>query len=200
MKAAVSESDDSLLPSASLDGSANHRGAGMLGMHEDRLSGLHDLLCHAQGASVLDIATNHGLIAWEFARCGAAIVHGCDIHEPGVNAAREIFTEVRARSRFEVVDLAAGHAALETTFDRDYLPRYDIVLFLGIYHRLKEQTSDRVIAELIHHLIGRTERFFVTRTTMLDELRAILADTGFHQVHFSALSSVISPVEIWRRN
>jgi hypothetical protein len=60
--------------------------------------------------------------------------------------------------------------------------------------------SDRVIVELIHHLVDRTERFFVIRTMMIDELRTILADTGLHKVHFSALSSVVSPVEIWRRN
>ena len=200
MTSTVPEPDGSLSTNVYLDRAVKQRGAGMVGMHEDRLSGLRDLLCCAQGASILDIGINHGLIAFEFARHGAAVVHGCDIHRPGVNAAREIFTEVRTRSKFEVVDLAAGPAALKAKFGQDYLPRYDVVLFLGIYHRLKKQTSDRVIAELIHHLIDRTEQFFVTRTTMIDELRAILADTGLNRVHFSALSSVVRPVEIWQRN
>lgn len=172
----------------------------MKGLHEDRLSGLHDLLCYTQGTSVLDIGINRGLVAFEFARHGAALVHGCDIHQQGVITAREIFAEVPIRSKFEVVDLATGPAALEAAFGQDYLQRYDTVLFLGIYHQLKEQTPDRVIAELIHHLISRTGRFFVTRTMMIDELRTILVDAGLLKVHFSALSSVISPVEIWRRN
>jgi SAM-dependent methyltransferase len=179
---------------------ANHLAGRMKGLHEDRLSGLRDLLCYAQGASVLDIGINHGLIAFEFARHGTALVHGCDIHRRGVTTAREIFAEVRTPSRFEVVDLAAGPAALEAAFGQDYLSRYNIVLFLGIYHQLKEQTSDRLIAELIHHLIDRTERFFVTRTMMIDELQPILVNTELHRVHFSALSSVVSPLEIWRRN
>ena len=97
-------------------------------------------------------------------------------------------------------DLAEGTAALEAAFGRDYQSRYDIVLFLGVYHQLKEQTSDRVIEELVHHLVNRTKQFFVTRTTMIDELRTILADTGLYKVHFSALSSVVNPVVIWRRN
>src|SRR4051812_39163882 len=122
MKARMPSSPDSFSTSIGLDRFANDRGAGAVGTYEDRLSGLHDLLCYAEGASVLDIGINHGLIAFEFARYGAAIVHGCDIHRPGVDAAREIFTEVGARSRFEIVDLARGPATLEATFGQDYLP------------------------------------------------------------------------------
>lgn len=178
----------------------SQRGGGVIGVYEDRLSGLRDLLCHARGASVLDIGTNHGLIAFEFARYGAALVHGCDIHMHGVNAAREIFTEVAIPSRFEVVNLAEGPTALETAFGQDYLSRYDIVLFLGVYHKLKEQSSDHVIAELIRYLVDRAARFFVIRTGMIGELGMILAKTELHKVHFSALSSVVGPTEIWQRN
>src|SRR3954464_9413846 len=173
MKARMPSSPDSFSTSVGLDHFANHRGAGAVGTYEDRLSGLHDLLCYAEGARVLDIGTNHGLIAFEFARYGAALVHGCDIHRQGVNAAREIFTEVAIPSRVEVVDLAEGPAALETGFGQDYLSRYDIVLFLGVYHKLKEQTSDHVIAELIRYLVDRAARFFVIRTAMIRELGMI---------------------------
>lgn len=183
--------------STSADRSAQRR---VIGVYEDRLCGLGDLLHCSQGASVLDIGTNHGLIAFEFARYGAALVHGCDIHRQGVDAAREIFTEVQIPSRFEVVDLAAGPAALETAFGQDYLPRYDIVLFLGVYHKLKAQVSDRAIVELIHHLVDRTAQFFVVRTMMLGELGTILADCALHRVHFSALSSAVGPMEIWQPN
>jgi len=191
-------------PSASIstvaDQAANERGIGAVGMHHDRLSGLRDLLCHARGSSILDIGTNHGLVAFEFARRGAAIVHGCDIYGPGVDAAREIFTEMPAPSRFEVIDLARGPAALQAAFGRDYLRQYDIVLFLGMYHKLKEQISDRVIVELVQHLVDRTARFIATRTMKIEELGMILADCGLRKVHFSALSSVVGPVEIWQRS
>jgi 2-polyprenyl-3-methyl-5-hydroxy-6-metoxy-1,4-benzoquinol methylase len=170
------------------------------GSHEDRLSGLHDLLCYAPGASVLDVGVNHGLISFELARRGASVVHGCDIHRRGVETAREIFAELRTQSRFEVVDLRAGPAVLKQAFGVDYLPRYDIVLFLGIYHQLKEQTSAAIVRGLVDHLVDRTGRFLATRTPETDELRTIVAATGLQSVHFSALSSVVSPVEIWRRN
>jgi ribosomal protein L11 methylase PrmA len=170
------------------------------GTHEDRLSGLRDLLHCAKGMTVLDIGMNHGLIGFELARFGAALVHGCDIHASSVNAAREIFAEIAIPSRFEIVDLTAGSVALESAFGNDYRLRYDIVLFLGIYHTLKEQTSASVIADLVRHLMNRTAQYFVIRTMMIDELDAIVTNKGFKKVHYSALSSVVGPMEIWQRD
>ncbi len=170
------------------------------GTHEDRLCGLRDLLVCAPGMTVLDIAMNHGLIGFELARCGASLVHGCDVHAPGVNAAREIFAEIATPSRFEVVDLTGGAVALQSAFGNDYRQRYDIVLFLGIYHKLKEQTSASVIADLVRYLMNRTAQYFVIRTMMIDELDAIVTNKGFKKVHYSALSSVVGPMEIWQRD
>jgi hypothetical protein len=173
------------------------------GSHGDRLSGLRDLFQYARGMSVLDVAMNHGLVSLEFARRGVSLVHGCDYHEPGVTTARSIFAEFKKiPSRFEVVDLTGGAEALQTAFGEDYLPRYDIILFLGIYHKLKDQTSDAVIEGLVRHLAERTSRHFVVRTAsiaMLGELKPMLTDAGMTKVHFSALSLVVGPMEIWQR-
>jgi SAM-dependent methyltransferase len=172
------------------------------GFYEDRLSGLRDLLRHIQGMSVLDVAMNHGLLGFEFARHGASLVHGCDYHEPAVSAARAIFAESAIPSRFEVVDLTGGAAALQRAFGKDYLPRYDLVLFLGIYHKLKDQTSDAVIAALVRHLADRAARYFVVRASsaaLLGELSPTLSAAEMTKVHFSALSPVVGPLEIWQR-
>jgi ribosomal protein L11 methylase PrmA len=177
---------------------ADQRGSGTRGLIDDRLTGLRDLLHHSAGNTVLDIGANHGLIGFEFARSGASLVHGCDIYGPGVNAAREIFTEIAIPSRFEIVDLTRGPAALEAAFGHDYLPRYDIVLFLGVYHKLKRQTSDAIIAELVQHLVGRTAQFFAVRTIILDEIGAMLTSAGLRKVHFSALSPA-GPAEVWQK-
>jgi ribosomal protein L11 methylase PrmA len=175
----------------------------MYGSHGDRLCGLHDFLCYAEGKTVLDIAMNHGLIGFEFARHGATLVHGCDIDAPAVDAAREIFSELAIPSKFQVVDVARGPATLETAFGHEYLPKYDIVLFLGIYHKLKDQASEPIIAELVRHLISRTAEFFVLRTAdpkLRDELAMILTEAGLRRVHFSDLSPIVGAVEIWRKS
>jgi 2-polyprenyl-3-methyl-5-hydroxy-6-metoxy-1,4-benzoquinol methylase len=170
------------------------------GTHEDRLCGLRDLLVCARGMTVLDIGMNHGLIGFELARFGAALVHGCDVHAPSVDAAREIFAELATPSRFEIIDLTGGAVALESAFGNDYRQRYDIVLFLGIYHKLKEQTSMSIIADLVRHLMTRTARYFVIRTPMIDELDAIVTSKDFRKVHYSALSTVVGPLAIWQRD
>jgi hypothetical protein len=172
------------------------------GFHGDRLAGLRDLLQYAGGMSVLDVAMNHGLVSLELARRGVSLVHGCDYHEPAVLAARGIFAEFRMPSRFELVDLTGGPEALQAAFGADYLPRYDIVLFLGIYHKLKEQTSGAVIERLVRHLAMQASRYFVVRaasSAMLDKLAPMLRDAGMRKVHFSALSLVVGPMEIWQR-
>jgi ribosomal protein L11 methylase PrmA len=174
----------------------------MVGFLEDRLCGLHDLLRCVEGATVLDIGMNNGLVGFQFGRHGAALVHGCDFHEPSVNAARTIFSELAVSSRFEVVDLVQGSVALESAFGQDYLPRYDVVLFLGVYNKLKFQASDAVITELVRHLISRTAKFFVVRSVpeFLEELRPLFIETDLRRVHFSDLSEIVGPVEIWQRS
>lgn len=131
-----------------------------------------------------------------------SLVHGCDYHEPGVATARAIFAEFKIPSRFEVVDLTGGAEALPAAFGAEYLPHYDIVLFLGIYHKLKDQTSDDAIDGLVRHLAARTARYFVVRAAssdLLQEIGRMLTDLGLRKVHFSALSLVVGPMEIWQR-
>jgi 2-polyprenyl-3-methyl-5-hydroxy-6-metoxy-1,4-benzoquinol methylase len=176
----------------------------LIGYHEDRLSGLRDLLHHAKGATILDIGMKHGLIAFQFARYGAALVHGCDVDVAAVNTARAVFTELAIPSRFEVLNLAEGPGALEAGFGNAYQLRYDIVLFLGVYHKLKDQASDAVIAELVRHLASRTGRYFAHRTAnnaLRAELNKLLTDSGLHCVGYSDLApSVVGPAEVWRRD
>jgi hypothetical protein len=172
------------------------------GFHGDRLAGLRDLFQYARGMSVLDVAMNHGLVSLELARRGVSLVHGCDYHEPGVSAARAIFDEFKISSRFEVVDLTGGPGAIQAAFGVDYLPRYDIVLFLGIYHKLKDQVSNAVIEGLVRDLAARAARYFVVRassTDLLNEIGGMLRDAALRRVHFSALSPVVGPMEIWQR-
>jgi 2-polyprenyl-3-methyl-5-hydroxy-6-metoxy-1,4-benzoquinol methylase len=169
------------------------------GYLHDRLSGLGELLEFAAGSTILDVGTNRGLIALEFARRGAALVHGCDLYGPGIEIAREIFKEVEASARFEVVDLSGGPSALEAAFAVEYQPRYDIVLFLGVYQHLRKQMPIERLEELVHHLASRTGRFFACRTPLLSELENALDQTGLAKVHFSRINRTCGPCGIWER-
>jgi SAM-dependent methyltransferase len=79
------------------------------GVNELRLDGMGDLLLRAKGKSVFDIGCNRGMVGYQFAQQGAAMVHGCDIYEKGIETAREVFADLRfVEGRFEVVDLTEG--------------------------------------------------------------------------------------------
>src|SRR6266849_1593975 len=169
------------------------------GYLDDRRSGLSELLTFAVGSTVFDAATNRGLIALEFGRRGAALVHGCDLYGPGIETAREIFKEVAARARFEVVDLSHGPVALEAAFAPEYQPRYDIVLFLGVYHHLRKQMPIERLKQLVHHLARKAGRFFACRTPLLVEVEDMLAHSGLTKVYFSRINRSCGPCGIWER-
>ena len=65
------------------------------GHQTDRLDGVGDILRRARGSSLLDIGTNRGLVAYEFAWHGARVVHGCDIYQAGITTATEVAATLR---------------------------------------------------------------------------------------------------------
>jgi SAM-dependent methyltransferase len=176
-----------------------HRGTS--GYHNDGMIGLTDLLPFAAGASVLDIGCNRGLLSFEFASHGARLVHGCDLHEPAIATAREIFTEIPAISRFEIVDLGRGAGALEQAFGNEYQRRYDIVLFLAVYNKLITQTAPDTLTSLVRHLADRAGRYLVFRTkqSMMEAIDPIFLNAGLERVQLSNLSMIAGPTAIWAR-
>jgi 2-polyprenyl-3-methyl-5-hydroxy-6-metoxy-1,4-benzoquinol methylase len=178
-------------------------GRTLFGFHIDRMHGMSELLRHVQGKSVFDAGCNRGLIPFAFAMHGARVVHGCDNYTKGIEAAREIFDEVDVDSRFEVVDLTGGEAAIKAAFGSDYLPRYDVVLFVGMYHILSRIMPAEGIAELMQSLFNRTGQYFVCRTTLSAEpnaaMDAVMQTSGFTRVHYSFLTRTTGALSVWER-
>jgi SAM-dependent methyltransferase len=174
------------------------------GYHDIRLDGISDLLSRAPGSSVMDIGCNRGLVGFEFANNGARVVHGCDVWTDGIATARELFADLRAvESRFEVVDLTIGPAAMKV-FDKT---KYDIVLLLATYHKIKRVMDKDLLAELIAELGNRTIRYFAWRSTERDhvgneqERKALdktLNKVGLSCVQWSSISD-LGPAAIWER-
>lgn len=102
---------------------------------EEQLRGLEDALEQAKGKRVLDLGCAEGCISIEFARAGAAAVVAYDYNVPFIELAQEMAfklpREVAAVLSFTQRDirklLEAGPSA-----------RFDIVLALGIAHKLPD--------------------------------------------------------------
>ena len=172
----------------------------VVGIHDIRFDGLSDLLLRARGCSVLDIGCNRGHIGYEFAVNGARLVHGCDIYAPGIATARQWFAELpHVVSQFEVVNLEAGPAALTKAFG---VGGYDIVLFIGVLHKLKRVMKPEALSALIRHLGSLALRYFAWNgyTADLGSMDLELLPLGLARIHTSELALPGRPAAIWRRD
>lgn len=171
-----------------------------------RLDGLTDLLLRARDASVFDVGCNRGLVSVEMARKGARLVHGCDVYAPGIQAARELFADLRGiESRFELCELRDGPKC----FDIFGQQSYDIVLFLAVDHKLRRPPFDKSrpamtddeLGDLVRCLGKKTEQYLGYREepSMFPKMDAWLGDVGLKRIATSEISTAIGPTAIWRR-
>jgi SAM-dependent methyltransferase len=169
------------------------------GVSEIRFDGLSDLLLRAQACSVFDVGCNKGHVGWDFAMNGARIVHGCDIDGPSIQCARMWFIEhPHLESKFEVVDLTKGPSAVSKAFaDRTY----DIVLLIGVQHKLQRLMAESALAELMTHLGNRAVKYFgwngyYENLALADNA---LSAAGLNRIHTSEMAFPGRPAAIWKR-
>ena len=170
----------------------------VVGLHDIRFDGLSDLLLRARGCSVIDIGCNRGHVAYEFAVNGARLVHGCDIDAASMQAARIWFSELpHVRSQFEVVDLEKGPSSLNVFGPGGY----DIVLFIGVVHKLKRAMTRGPLDFLLQEL-GRRALTYFGWNGYAEDLKLMdenLAAAGLTRVHTSELALAGRPAAIWKR-
>jgi len=119
----------------------------------ERLDGLEPLL-RLDKPSVLDLGCHRGLVGYTFAMYGASVVHGCDIEKKSIDVAKALFADVDdCDSDFRVHDLAKGTIPFAK-------PSYDVVLMLGVYHKLKRQMAGVALEALVDLAVSRTDCFF----------------------------------------
>jgi SAM-dependent methyltransferase len=175
------------------------------GYHDVRLDGILDLVTRCRDASVFDAGCNRGLVCFELANNGAAMVHGCDNEPSVIRTARELFADLRnVESQFEVVDLTKGPAPLTAVFR----PKYDITLMLATYHKLKRAMPAEDLTRLVRYLGGATRQFFAWRGTSdkhaenNDEIAVLdrdLGSVGLRRIHTSTISIELGAAAIWAR-
>lgn len=177
------------------------------GHHNYRLDGMGDILTRCRGASVLDVGCSRGQIGYDFVINGATLLHGCDIDPESINIARAWHVDSRAvETKFEVVDLSKGHEAFRAAFGEQ---KYDIVLMVAVYHKLKRIMSAVALANLMRDFGTRTNKYFCWRATSdkphendqeLGHLDQVLGGVGLKRVHTSRLSEQLQHCAIWVRH
>lgn len=191
----------------------------VIGYHGFRLDGLADILHRSHGASVFDVGCNRGMVAYEFALHGASVLHGCDNYAEGMRVANEVFADWRnVDARFETVDLLGGGRAIEDAFGSVLLPRYDIMLYLAVHHKLQRAMDQETLYDLVRWLADRCGTYFVWRGSYeeMSEIEPlVMRNLEFRRIHLSEISEfevtwdgtgpekrdgvVAQPAAIWKR-
>lgn len=173
------------------------------GYHNYRLDGMGDILTRCRGASVLDVGCSRGQVGYDFVINGATKLHGCDIDGEAIKVARSWFIDTRAiESRFEVFDLTKGSLSVFGS------TKYDIVLMLATYHKLKRVMKPEALSVLMKDIGGRTGKWFCWRGTSekpsenegeIFNLDKNLGACGLKRIHTSYLSMQLGVAAIWGR-
>lgn len=177
----------------------------VVGLHDLRLDGLTDLTLRARGASILDIGCNRGMVCLEFAYNGARLVHGCDNYMKGIEAAREVFADIRlVQSRFEHCDLTHGAASLDVFGEQSY----DITLLLATYHKIKRAMPQDRLSGFMKRIGKRTNRYFGWRGTAeqhdandreIQQIDKDMSEVGMTRIHTSYIATELGVAAIWAR-
>ncbi len=163
-----------------------------------RLRGLEPLFERARGCSVLDLGMSEGHIAYEFARHGATTVHGVDQHRDKVRFAERLFRDIAIDVRFLCADLAVPGRRFEAMCNKDLHPRYDIVLFLGVYHHLKKLMTMDDLETLVDAICARTGSWLAVRSDALPEFEPRIRAGGF-ALDYEAPKEQIGLLRVYRR-
>lgn len=100
---------------------------------EEQMLGVSEALAEAPGKTVLDLGCAEGLVGREFVRAGAQSVLGIDSIAAHIHVAQNLCRKLPMK--FIVANLQ-DHAAKALSGCCD--PAFDIVLSLGVCHKLKE--------------------------------------------------------------
>ena len=161
----------------------------------ERMEGLTRLLINTPGLTVLDIGSNDGRIAYEFARRGARLIHGFELNADLVDFSNRLFTNYsdKTGASFKAVNLADA-TRINWTLEEGY----DIVLYLGMYHHLVKQ-GDAI--PLIEWLLQKANQYFAIRSPRIREVRSLIVDAGFDlwDGHDGVPGSDVGPLEIFHR-
>lgn len=130
------------------------------GSSSDRLSGLDELLAQCAGKTILDLGCHDGAVSAAFADHGASRIDGCDLSKKSIEKANLRFESKKITANFYLCDLSRGEKALDKLA---LLPRYDLVLYLGMHHHLIRQMSPRKYRKFAEAIAQRTHTTLAVR-------------------------------------
>ena len=168
-------------------------GKSFQGYWDDRLAGLVDLKLPLQGAAVLDVGCNMGIIGYELCKSEPGFYHGVERMRVHAFVARMLFKGVRSEHRIDRINIAKENVRKKVLHDA-----YDIVLYLAVHQHLKKQLGEEAANDVFLDLLNRCSGCLVFRGPDYDSVTALAEKKGFARGEVFS-SSRINPICIFRR-
>lgn len=127
-----------------------------------RIDGFERLFEMAKGATILDLGCYDGLIAYEFFRSGAKLIHGLDNDAYHLSTAARIFSQVNIPFKFSHADLRKPDA-IPAALGEACLEKYDMVLLLGVYQHIYKSMSEQQRRAMVDNMLARVRSVFAVR-------------------------------------
>lgn len=168
---------------------------------EEQIEAIRPALDEVRGKVVLDMGCAEGLIGREFARAGAARVHGIDSVEAHIAAARQQCAELPMTFQSGDLQKISREALAAQSFER-----FDFVLALGICHKFRfPEHGVRFAAKSCRELlllrgfepggIVRSKHFKMNKC----DAHAVFEAEGFVREPTRTGGTHFEAVEYWRR-
>jgi hypothetical protein len=149
---------------------------GFLGDWNYRIGDLFRCGVDFRDRTVLDAGCNMGILAYEIAKHEPRSIHGIDSHKDYIRTAQMIFLGSAVEARFDRANLSRARELANVL-----LPRYDVVLFLSVYHHVRNAHGAEAAAGATRTLLQRCARDFILRLPPHDvpEIEQIILGEGF---------------------
>lgn len=167
-------------------------GKSFQGHWDDRVAGLVELELPVEGASILDIGCNMGILGYELCKLSPSFYHGVERMRVHAFVARMIFQGVRVEHKIDRINV--GRKKVREKVLRD---SYDIVLYLAVHQHIKKQIGEAAANEIFVDLLKRSRRCLVFRGPDYADVTALAEESGFARGDVVS-SSRINPVCIFR--
>ncbi len=136
----------------------------------ERFDGLEILFNNCKNKSILDLGSCDGLIAYEFARNGASRIDLFEKDKNRIKFSKRLFRDVPIESNHIALDIIKNFSKLENNTQK----KYDIVLFLGLYHHIKAAYKAKDIKRFIDFLVNKTREYLGVRTPKIPEVEKLI--------------------------
>lgn len=158
------------------------------------------LMQNARNASILDVGCYDGLIAYEFFRSGARLIHGLDNDAYHLDTAQRIFSQVDIPARFAHADLRK-RSAINKALKDDALRQYDVVLFLGVFQHIYKAMSEHDRRALVCDLAGKAAKIIAIRMPehTWAEFERHFPDAQFEEISLIEQRGNVGELRIYQR-